>query len=153
MTKAIATASATKPSRFSGPDFVSFAAPGRSVPRCLFQLEHIHPFIDGNGRMGRLWQTRLLMLYYPMFEFLQVEHLIHEHQQEYYHALAKSEDLMAWCFLSEISFLSNFLITLLDFAEAAFGKVDKFLGKSFGDNFVGMKIFDKFFVIGFYFLG
>ncbi len=42
--------------------------------------------------MGRLWQTRLLMLYHPVFEFLPVEHLIRENQQEYYRALAKSDD-------------------------------------------------------------
>jgi len=60
--------------------------------RFHFQLEYIHPFIDGNGRIGRLWQTRLLMLYHPMFEFLPVEHLIREHQQEYFRALAKGDD-------------------------------------------------------------
>ena len=60
--------------------------------RFYFQLEHIHPFIDGNGRMGRFWQTRLLMLYHPVFEFLPVKHLIREHQQEYYCALATGDD-------------------------------------------------------------
>ena len=60
--------------------------------RFHFQLEYIHPFIDGNGRLGRFWQTRLLMDYHPVFEFLPVEHLIGEHQQEYYRALAIGDD-------------------------------------------------------------
>ena len=60
--------------------------------RFHFELAHIHPFLDGNGRIGRLWQTRLLMQYHPVFEFLPVEHRIREHQQKYYDALATGDD-------------------------------------------------------------
>ena len=42
--------------------------------------------------MGRLWQTRLLMQYHPVFEFLPVEHLIHERQADYYRNLAIGDD-------------------------------------------------------------
>jgi cell filamentation protein, protein adenylyltransferase len=66
----------------------------RLLKSCRFhyQLEFIHPFVDGNGRMGRLWQTRVLMEYHPIFEFLPVEHLIQEHQSDYYQNLALGDD-------------------------------------------------------------
>ncbi len=60
--------------------------------RFHFQLEHIHPFIDGNGRMGRLWQTVLLMQYHPIFEYLPVEEFIEARQDEYYRELAGGDD-------------------------------------------------------------
>ena len=60
--------------------------------RFHFQLEHIHPFSDGNGRMGRLWQTCILMRYHPIFAYVPVEHLIRKHQSQYYEALAKGDD-------------------------------------------------------------
>ena len=54
--------------------------------------EFKHPFIDGNGRMGRLWQTLILKEKYPTFEFLPIETVIRERQDKYYEALGKSDN-------------------------------------------------------------
>lgn len=63
------------------------------IKSCVFhyEMEFIHPFEDGNGRMGRFWQTRILMNVNPIFEFVPIEKLIKDHQQEYYDALAVSD--------------------------------------------------------------
>ena len=55
------------------------------IKSCVFhyEMEFIHPFADGNGRMGRLWQTVLLLQEYPLFEFLPFETLISKNQKAY----------------------------------------------------------------------
>ena len=55
-----------------------------------YEFEFIHPFEDGNGRMGRLWQTLILSRCNPIFANVPVESMVYSHQKEYYDAISRS---------------------------------------------------------------
>jgi Fic family protein len=83
-----------------------------------YELELVHPFTDGNGRIGRLWQHALLLRASPIFAHVPAESLIREHQSDYYAALAAS-DRLGRC--------DPFLEYMLQILLQALGRVSKHL--------------------------
>jgi len=127
---------------FSGSKPVFVAPPAKQVPELIdnlfnwlkktevnfliascvfhFEFEFIHPFSDGNGRMGRLWQTAILSKHHPIFKYLPIEQTIFNHRQEYYHALQASQSL-GDCTIFVEFMLSMIYKSLLDLSK----EVDK----------------------------
>lgn len=98
---------------YQGQELVHMAPPASQLPRLIndlfgwlnttdahpliastafhYEFEFIHPFFDGNGRMGRLWQTLILSRWQPMLAFLPVETVIKNRQQDYYRLLSEAD--------------------------------------------------------------
>jgi Fic family protein len=63
------------------------------IKSCVFhyELQFIHPFTDGNGRLGRLWNTVILRKYHPVFEYTPLESIVGQNRAEYYKSLERSD--------------------------------------------------------------
>ena len=108
------------------------------IKSCVFhyEMEFIHPFLDGNGRMGRLWQTVILLQDFQVFEFLPFEKLISETQNEYYQSLSESDKLGKSTPFIEymLGVIDKSLAELLNYTQRNLKDTDRlayFLGQGF----------------------
>jgi len=121
------------------------------IRSCVFhyEFEFIHPFIDGNGRTGRLWQSLILGRLHPIFEHLPVENMVYSNQQAYYDAITESSrqgqsgpfiDFMLEEILKTLMSKQGDELPPLSDGETA---IDREFGIKFGEEF-GIKFGTKF---------
>ena len=114
------------------------------IRSCVFhyEFEFIHPFIDGNGRTGRLWQSLILGKLHPLFEHLPVENMVYANQQAYYDAIGESSKQgQSGPFIDFM--LAEIFRTLKARQGEPLPNVDGEFGTKFGEEF-GIKFGIKF---------
>jgi len=151
---------------FKGTEIIHFAPPANRIPvlmqdlfefmeqngdisliikACIFhyELEFIHPFSDGNGRIGRLWQQLLLMQTNKIFEYISVESLIRNNQSEYYSVLSKCDKLGESTLFIEFM-LSQILAALKLYSDNTIYEADTPLSRiEFAKNVLANKWFSR----------
>lgn len=112
------------------------------IKSCVFhyELETIHPFEDGNGRMGRLWQTVMLSNWNPIFAWIPIETMIFENQEGYYQSLSISDQKNDSS--SFIEFMLDIIIkTLKEYKANVHDEVNKEINSSDQTSF---RILEKY---------
>lgn len=84
-----------------------------------YRFEYIHPFSDGNGRMGRLWQTLRLIEWQPLFQHVPVESLLCQFESEYYDAIAASTES------NDAGAFVEFMVRMVDLALRTYPQTDQ----------------------------